>query len=173
MNRRVEGAVTVRIGQGFDVHKFGGEGPVILAGVPIVCDQGLIAHSDGDVVLHAICDALLGAIGQGDIGVWFPDTDQAFAGADSAILLKKVWDAVGNEGFQLGNLDITVICQKPKINPHRAAMRARVAEILNVQETKVNIKATTTEGLGFTGRSEGIASMAVVLLVPINESNKR
>ncbi|EGN75693.1 2-C-methyl-D-erythritol 2,4-cyclodiphosphate synthase [Idiomarina sp. A28L] len=163
----------MRIGQGFDVHKFGGEGPVVLAGVPIACDQGLIAHSDGDVVLHAVCDALLGAIGQGDIGVWFPDTDEEFAGADSALLLKKIWAAVDKEGYQLGNLDITVICQKPKINPHREAMRTRVAEILGVQQANVNIKATTTEGLGFTGRSEGIASMAVVLLVPINELNKQ
>lgn len=155
----------MRIGQGFDVHKFGGTGPVILGGVPIACDQGLIAHSDGDVVLHAVCDALLGAIGQGDIGVWFPDTDENFAGVDSAELLKKVWESVIAEGYQLGNLDITVICQKPKINPHREVMRARIAEILDVPQGSINIKATTTEGLGFTGRSEGIASMAVVLLV--------
>ncbi|RUO38241.1 2-C-methyl-D-erythritol 2,4-cyclodiphosphate synthase [Aliidiomarina shirensis] len=163
----------MRIGQGFDVHKFGGEGPVMLAGVPVDCDQGLLAHSDGDVVLHAICDALLGAIGQGDIGVWFPDTDAEFAGADSAKLLAKVWQAVKSAGYQLGNLDITIICQKPKINPHREAMRARVADILGVQQTSINIKATTTEGLGFTGRSEGIASMAAVLLVPINETNTK
>lgn len=161
----------MRIGQGFDVHKFAGEGPVILAGIEIPCDQGLLAHSDGDVVLHALCDALLGAIGQGDIGVWFPDTDEAFAGADSALLLDKVWNAVKAAGFALGNLDITVICQKPKINPHRDAMRQRIANLLGVALNQVNIKATTTEGLGFTGRSEGIASMAAVLLVPTNETN--
>lgn len=157
----------MRIGQGFDVHKFAGTGPVRLGGVDIPCDQGLLAHSDGDVVLHAICDALLGAIGEGDIGVWFPDTDMAYAGADSAKLLLQVWQAVQTQGLALGNLDVTIICQKPKINPHRAAIRSRIAQLLGVAENQVNVKATTTEGLGFTGRAEGIASMAVVLLQPL------
>ncbi|MCH8491785.1 MAG: 2-C-methyl-D-erythritol 2,4-cyclodiphosphate synthase [Idiomarina sp.] len=156
----------MRIGQGFDVHKFGGAGPVRLAGIDIPCDQGLLAHSDGDVVLHAICDALLGAIGEGDIGVWFPDNDPAFKGANSADLLTKVWQAVTAQQYTMANLDVTVICQKPKINPHREAMRERIAAILQLEPTRVNVKATTTEGLGFTGRSEGIASMAVVLLEP-------
>ncbi|RUO22503.1 2-C-methyl-D-erythritol 2,4-cyclodiphosphate synthase [Aliidiomarina iranensis] len=161
----------MRIGQGFDVHKFAGDGPVKLGGISIDCDQGLLAHSDGDVVLHAICDAFLGAIGKGDIGVWFPDTAEEFAGADSARLLETVWAAVKAEEYELANLDVTVICQKPKINPHRAAMQERIATILAVPKSQVNIKATTTEGLGFTGRSEGIASMAAVLLVASNTAS--
>lgn len=156
----------MRIGQGFDVHKFGGSGPVRLAGIDVPCDEGLIAHSDGDVVLHAICDALLGAIGEGDIGVWFPDNEAAFKGADSADLLTKVWQAVTAKHYALANLDVTIICQKPKINPHRETMRERIAAILQLEPARINVKATTTEGLGFTGRNEGIASMAVVLLEP-------
>ncbi|MCL5254680.1 MAG: 2-C-methyl-D-erythritol 2,4-cyclodiphosphate synthase [Gammaproteobacteria bacterium] len=156
--------MTIRIGQGFDVHKFGGEGPIKLGNITIPCDQGLLAHSDGDVLLHALADAMLGAIGAGDIGVWFPDNDAAYAGADSGELLQRVWQEVQQRGFGLINLDVTVICQKPKINPHRQAIRARIAELLEVSVAQVNVKATTTEELGFTGRKEGIAAMAVVLL---------
>mgnify|MGYP001210449279 CR=1 FL=1 len=156
--------MNIRIGQGFDVHKFGGEGPVTLGNIVIPCDQGLLAHSDGDVLLHAIADAFLGAIGAGDIGVWFPDNDPAYAGADSGALLQQVWREVTQRGFDLINLDATVICQKPKINPHREAIQQRIAELLEVATTQINIKATTTEELGFTGRKEGIAAMAVVLL---------
>jgi len=156
--------MNMRIGQGFDVHKFAGDGPIRLGGITIDCDQGLLAHSDGDVLLHAIADALLGAIGAGDIGVWFPDNDPAFAGADSGVLLQKVWQEVCLQNYQLVNMDVTVICEKPKINPHRQAIQERIATLLAVAPNQINVKATTTEGLGFTGRKEGIAAMATVLL---------
>ncbi|RUO36356.1 2-C-methyl-D-erythritol 2,4-cyclodiphosphate synthase [Aliidiomarina sanyensis] len=162
----------MRIGQGFDVHKFGGDGPIVLGGVTIEHEQGLVAHSDGDVALHALADAFLGACGLGDIGVWFPDHDPAFAGADSGELLKKVYLEVRRKGFTLGNLDLTIICEKPKIGPYRAAIRRRIAELLLTSEERVNVKATTTEKLGFTGRGEGIASMAVVLLIPRHVANE-
>ncbi|TRW49611.1 2-C-methyl-D-erythritol 2,4-cyclodiphosphate synthase [Aliidiomarina halalkaliphila] len=155
----------MRVGQGFDVHKFGGEGPIRLAGVTVPHDQGLLAHSDGDVALHALIDALLGAVGLGDIGHWFPDNDPDFAGADSGELLQTAYHAVQKQGFELVNADLTIICERPKIGPYREHMRARVAELLSADIAQVNIKGTTTERLGFTGRGEGIASMAVVLLV--------
>lgn len=154
-----------RIGHGFDVHAFGGAGPVTLGGVKIDYEQGLIAHSDGDVVLHAVADALLGALALGDIGHHFPDTDAAFKGIDSRILLRKVFADVQAKGYQIGNLDITIMAQAPKIAPHVLAMRQCIAEDLCCDISQVNVKATTTEKLGFVGRKEGIAVEAVVLVV--------
>lgn len=154
-----------RIGHGFDVHAFGGEGPITLGGVKIPYQQGLLAHSDGDVVLHAVSDALLGAMALGDIGHHFPDTDAAFKGIDSRILLRKVFADVKALGYEVGNLDVTIMAQAPKMAPHVDAMRACLAEDLVCGLSQVNVKATTTEKLGFVGRKEGIAVEAVVLLV--------
>ena len=159
----------IRIGHGFDVHRFGGEGPCILGGVNVPYEQGLIAHSDGDVVLHAVADALLGAIAAGDIGRHFPDTDPQFKGVDSRILLRDVFAQVKKSGFQLGNLDVTIIAQAPKMASHIPAMCLNLAVDLESQRSQVNVKATTTEKLGFTGRKEGIAVEAVVLLVAADE----
>ncbi|MFM5240706.1 2-C-methyl-D-erythritol 2,4-cyclodiphosphate synthase [Aeromonas rivipollensis] len=155
----------MRIGHGFDVHKFGGVGPCMLGGVPVPYEQGLLAHSDGDVVLHAVSDALLGAIGAGDIGRHFPDTAAQFKGIDSRILLRDVFARVQQAGYVIGNLDVTIIAQAPKMAPHIAAMCAVLAADLQCDLNRVNVKATTTEQLGFTGRKEGIATEAVVLLV--------
>lgn len=155
----------MRIGHGFDVHAFGGEGPVTLGGVKIDYAQGLLAHSDGDVVLHALADALLGAVALGDIGHHFPDTDAAFKGIDSRILLRKVFADVTTAGYQIGNVDITIMAQAPKMAPHINAMRECIASDLACELNQVNVKATTTEKLGFVGRKEGIAVEAVVLLV--------
>ncbi len=154
-----------RIGHGFDVHAFGGEGPITLGGVKIDYIQGLLAHSDGDVVLHAVSDALLGALALGDIGHHFPDTDAAFKGIDSRILLRKVVDAMVERDYVLGNLDVTIMAQSPKMAPHILAMREVLAADLQCSLDQVNVKATTTEKLGFVGRKEGIAVEAVVLLV--------
>jgi len=154
-----------RIGHGFDVHAFGGAGPITLGGVKIDYAQGLLAHSDGDVVLHAVSDALLGAVALGDIGHHFPDTDAAFKGIDSRILLRKVFADVQALGYQLGNLDVTIMAQAPKMAPHIDAMREVLAGDLHAELSQVNVKATTTEKLGFVGRKEGIAVEAVVLLV--------
>lgn len=157
--------IPFRIGHGFDVHAFGGEGPVTLGGVKIDYQQGLLAHSDGDVVLHAVSDALLGAVALGDIGHHFPDTDAAFKGIDSRILLRKVFADVKALGYAIGNLDVTIMAQAPKMAPHIEAMRQVLAADLETQINQVNVKATTTEKLGFVGRKEGIAVEAVVLLV--------
>lgn len=158
----------MRIGHGFDVHKFGGEGPVIIGGVAIPYEKGgLIAHSDGgDVALHAVCDALLGgAIGAGDIGRYFPDTDAEWKGADSRFLLRDVYSKVKAKGYHLGNLDVTIIAQAPKMAPpHIDAMCQAIAEDLDSDIGNINVKATTSERLGFTGRKEGIACEAVVLI---------
>ena len=154
----------MRIGQGFDVHKFGGEGPVHLGGVRIAHSQGLIAHSDGDVLLHALCDALLGALALGDIGQLYPDTDPAFEGADSKALLSDVYQRVQKHGYQLVNADITVMAEAPKLAPHNLAIRQSIADILQCPLSAISVKATTTERLGFTGRKEGIACSAVVLI---------
>ncbi|MGX5914276.1 2-C-methyl-D-erythritol 2,4-cyclodiphosphate synthase [Aliidiomarina sp. Khilg15.8] len=156
----------MRIGQGFDVHKFGGPGPLQLGGVSIDHPQGLVAHSDGDVLLHALCDALLGAVALGDIGHLFPDTDAAFAGADSRELLKTVYQRVRAAGFKLVNADMTVMAEAPKLAPHNTAIRQCIADLLETSLDQVSVKATTTEKLGFTGRKEGIAAMAIVLLEP-------
>ncbi|EHK9186018.1 2-C-methyl-D-erythritol 2,4-cyclodiphosphate synthase [Vibrio vulnificus] len=155
----------MRIGHGFDVHKFGGEGPVIIGGVTVPYEQGLIAHSDGDVALHALSDALLGAIAAGDIGRHFPDTDDKWKGADSRELLKDVYRRVKEQGYKLGNADVTIIAQAPKMAPYIDAMREAIAHDLETDIRNINVKATTTERLGFTGRKEGIATEAVVLLI--------
>ncbi len=157
----------MRIGHGYDVHAFGAGDKIVIGGVVIPHAQGLVAHSDGDVLLHALCDALLGAIGAGDIGKHFPDTDAAYKGADSRALLRMVYAKVKAAGYRLGNADMTVIAQAPKMAPHIEAMRAFIAEDLNSDVSQVNVKATTTEKLGFTGRKEGIACEAVVLLTDI------
>ncbi|TAA47362.1 2-C-methyl-D-erythritol 2,4-cyclodiphosphate synthase [Corallincola spongiicola] len=155
----------MRIGHGFDVHKFGSDKPLVLAGVTVPYSQGLIAHSDGDVVLHAICDALLGAVALGDIGKLFPDTDPAYEGADSRVLLRECFAQVQALGFEIGNLDVTVAAQSPKLRPHIDSMRALIADDLDSTVSQINVKATTTEELGYVGRKEGIACHAVVLLV--------
>jgi len=154
----------IRIGHGFDVHKFGGQGPVIIGGVAVPHSQGLIAHSDGDVALHALCDALLGACAMGDIGHHFPDTDDDFKGVDSRELLRHVYGLIINKGYQLGNLDLTIVAQTPKMAPHIETMRSVIATDLKCDISQVNVKATTTEALGYVGRKEGISTHAVVLL---------
>lgn len=154
----------IRVGQGYDVHRFINQGDVILGGVKIDYKQGLEAHSDGDVVLHALCDALLGAAALGDIGKHFPDTDPDFKGADSRVLLRHVYGLVQDKGYQLGNADITIIAQAPKMAPHIVAMCENIAADLSVDVDCINVKATTTEKLGFEGRKEGIAVQAVVLI---------
>ncbi|WP_062050672.1 2-C-methyl-D-erythritol 2,4-cyclodiphosphate synthase [Bacillus sp. JCM 19034] len=155
----------MRIGQGFDVHQLVEGRPLILGGVHIPYEKGLLGHSDADVLLHAITDAALGAIGEGDIGRHFPDTDMAFKDADSAKLLIEVWKLVKERGYQLGNVDCTIIAQKPKMAPYIQAIRTRISELLEADLDQVNVKATTTEELGFTGRGEGIASQVAILLV--------
>jgi len=154
----------IRIGQGYDVHRFKDGGQVILGGVTIPYEQGLEAHSDGDVVLHALCDAILGAAALGDIGKHFPDTDPNFKGADSRVLLRHVYSIVQAKGYRLINADITIIAQAPKMSPHTAAMCQNIATDLHVDIDAINVKATTTEKLGFEGRKEGIAVQAVVLI---------
>jgi 2-C-methyl-D-erythritol 2,4-cyclodiphosphate synthase len=154
----------MRIGSGFDVHAFGPGDSVMLGGVRVAHTHGVVAHSDGDVVLHALCDALLGAAGLGDIGQHFSDRDPKWRGADSAGFVAEVLAMLRTRGFAVENADVTVISQAPKIAPHREAMRRRIAQLLGLDEARVNVKATTTEGLGFLGRSEGIAAQAVVLL---------
>ena len=155
----------IRIGHGYDVHRFGGEGPLVIAGVSIDYEQGFIAHSDGDVAIHALCDALLGALALGDIGKHFPDTSAEFTGIDSRILLRRVMQEVNNKGYAVGNVDVTIVAQAPKMRPHIDAMRQCLADDLQVRMDQVNVKATTTEKLGFAGRKEGIARHAVALLV--------
>ncbi|MGK0249045.1 MAG: 2-C-methyl-D-erythritol 2,4-cyclodiphosphate synthase [Oleispira sp.] len=159
--------MSMRIGHGFDVHKFGEGDFITLGGVQIPYSQGLVAHSDGDVALHALCDALLGACALGDIGKHFPDTDEAFLGADSRGLLRHVMTLVQEQGYQVGNVDITIIAQAPKMAPHIETMRERIAEDLSCTINQVNTKATTTEKLGFEGRKEGISVHAVALLVTV------
>lgn len=154
-----------RIGHGFDVHAFAENRKLIIGGVEIAHDRGLLGHSDADVLLHAICDALLGAAGLGDIGRHFPDTDPAYAGIDSRSLLRNVAQQLAALGWQVGNVDATIIAQEPKMASHIAAMSAHIAADLGMELTRVNVKATTTERLGFTGRGEGIAAEAVCLIV--------
>lgn len=154
----------LRIGQGYDVHRFNDGDHIILGGVRIPYERGLEAHSDGDVVLHALCDALLGAAALGDIGKHFPDTDPEFKGADSRVLLRHVYRIVREKGYQLVNADMTIIAQAPKMAPHIAAMCSHIAEDLQVPVDYINVKATTTEKLGFEGRKEGIAVQAIVLI---------
>ncbi|OCA91695.1 2-C-methyl-D-erythritol 2,4-cyclodiphosphate synthase [Pseudobacillus wudalianchiensis] len=154
-----------RIGQGFDVHEFAENRPLIVGGVTIPHEKGLIGHSDADVLLHTVTDAVLGAVGEGDIGRHFPDTDPAFKDADSAVLLEHVWKIVKKKGFVLGNVDCTIMAQRPKMAPYIGQMRERIAGLLEADISQVNVKATTTEKLGFIGREEGIAAQAVVLLI--------
>ncbi|WP_457674307.1 2-C-methyl-D-erythritol 2,4-cyclodiphosphate synthase [Thiolapillus sp.] len=154
----------MRIGHGYDAHRFGHGDHVVLGGVRIAHDRGLIAHSDGDVLIHALCDALLGAAGLGDIGRHFPDTDAAWLDVDSRVLLRKVVDSLREQGLRVGNVDATVIAQQPRLGNHVPLMRERLAQDLAVDVARVNVKATTTEKMGFTGRGEGIAAHAVVLL---------
>ena len=154
----------LRIGQGYDVHRFKDDGKVILGGVTIDYERGLDAHSDGDVVLHALCDALLGAAALGDIGKHFPDTDPSFKGADSRVLLRHVFGIVQEQGYQVVNIDITIIAQAPRMAPHISAMCSNIAADLSIAVDCVNVKATTTEKLGFEGRKEGIAVHAITLI---------
>ena len=157
----------IRVGQGFDVHRFAApeEGrPLVLMGCVIPHDRGLAGHSDADVMLHSLMDALLGAAGLGDIGQHFPDTDPAYKGADSAALLTRVMGDLTERGWQVVNVDVCLIGERPKIGPHRQRMQARVAQLLGLPPDGVNVKATTTETLGFTGRGEGLAAQAVVLI---------
>lgn len=154
----------MRIGQGFDVHAWAEGRKCIIGGVEIPFEKGLLGHSDADVLLHAISDAILGALGEGDIGRHFPDTDAAYEGADSFVLLQKVWNIATERGYVLGNLDATIIAQRPKMAPHIPRMCERIAEALQCDIGQVNVKATTSEKLGFTGREEGVAAQAVVLL---------
>ena len=156
-----------RVGTGFDVHALVENRPLILAGVQIPYAKGLLGHSDADVALHALMDALLGAAGKGDIGKHFPDTDAEYEGADSRRLLRTVVEMLQEDGWQVNNADVTIIAQKPKLAPFIAAMRTLVAQDLGILEEAVNIKATTTEKLGFTGRGEGIAAEAVASIIKV------
>lgn len=158
--------MTARIGTGFDVHALVAGRALILGGVTIPHSRGLLGHSDADVLLHAIADALLGALALGDIGRHFPDSDAAYAGADSRALLRRVMDLVASRGYELGNVDATIVAQAPRVSPFVDAMRANIAADLRCAVDRVSVKATTTERLGFTGREEGIAAQAVVLVVP-------
>ncbi|MFT5757704.1 MAG: 2-C-methyl-D-erythritol 2,4-cyclodiphosphate synthase [Alteromonadaceae bacterium] len=155
----------MRIGHGFDVHKFGGSGPIVLGGVEIDYEEGFIAHSDGDVAIHALCDAILGALCLADIGNHFPDTDGQYENISSRLLLRHVVGLMKDKGYVLGNADITIVAQAPKMAPHLVAMRECLAQDLLANIEQVNVKATTTEALGFTGRKEGISVHAVVLLL--------
>lgn len=159
----------MRVGHGYDVHAFGDGAFIVLGGEKIPHSKGLVAHSDGDVVLHALSDALLGALGLGDIGHHFPDNDPALEGVDSRILLRKVVEQMRTQGYEIGNIDVTIIAQRPKLADHIEAMRKNIALDLMTDATNCNVKATTTEKLGFTGREEGIAVHAVALL---NEMSK-
>jgi 2-C-methyl-D-erythritol 2,4-cyclodiphosphate synthase len=158
--------MSIRIGQGFDVHAFGEGDHVMLGGVRVPHHRGVIAHSDGDVVIHALCDALLGALAMGDIGRHFPPSDPRWKDADSRTFLRHCHALVRERGWRVGNVDVTVLCERPKVGPHADAMRVLLADALEVDVDVVSIKATTTERLGFTGRGEGIAAQAVCLLVP-------
>jgi len=154
----------MRIGSGFDVHAFGPGDSVMLGGVRVPHTHGVLAHSDGDVLLHALCDALLGAAGLGDIGQHFKDTDPQWRGADSALFVTRVLGLLRAQRLSILNADLTLIAQAPRLTAHREAIRARIAALLEIDAARVNLKATTTEGLGFLGRAEGIAAQAVVLL---------
>lgn len=154
----------MRIGHGFDAHAFAAGRPLVLGGVTIPHERGLAAHSDGDAVIHALCDALLGASALGDIGRHFPDSDERYRNIDSRILLRRVAGLLRERGFRVANVDITILAQAPRLTPHIAAMRANLAADLGIPEDAVNVKASTTEGMGYIGRQEGIAAYAVALL---------
>jgi 2-C-methyl-D-erythritol 2,4-cyclodiphosphate synthase len=160
----VAAPLMIRMGLGIDTHAFAAGRPLILGGVTIPHDAGLAGHSDADVLTHAVIDALLGAAGLGDIGQHFPDTDPAYAGADSIVLLRAVVAELAERGFAVGNVDATVVLERPKLAPHRDAMRDRLAEAMGLAPDRVNVKATTGEGMGFVGRGEGAAAMAVATI---------
>ena len=155
----------VRIGHGVDVHAFGVGDHLVLGGVRVAFDRGVVAHSDGDVVIHALCDAMLGALALGDIGRHFPPSDPQWKGADSRVFLRHCNALLRERGWQVGNADITIVCERPKIGPHADAMRRNIADDVGIDIDAVSVKATTTEQLGFTGRGEGIAAHAVCLIV--------
>ena len=155
----------LRVGHGYDVHRFAENRKLIIGGVDIDFELGLLGHSDADVLLHAISDALLGAAGLGDIGKHFPDTDAEYKNIDSRILLKRVAELIKNEGYTVSNIDCTIVAQKPKLAPHIQNMKQNIAEDLSIDEGRVNVKATTEEGLGFTGEMKGISAHAVALIV--------
>jgi len=157
--------LSYRVGQGFDVHPFDQDRPLLLGGVRLAENGGLAGHSDADAVLHAITDALLGAVGAGDIGEYFPSNDDRWKDADSIVFLGEACEQVRRMGGAIVNVDVTIIAERPRLAPHRAAMKARIAQLLSLQETAVNVKATTTDGLGFTGRGEGVAALAVALVM--------
>lgn len=157
--------MNIRIGQGFDVHAFGDGDHVVLGGVRIPHDRGVVAHSDGDVALHALCDAILGALALGDIGQHFPPSDARWKGADSRAFLRHCCALAAERGWRVGNADVTVVCERPKVGPHARAMGEAMAAEMGIEPDAVSVKATTSEKLGFTGRGEGIAAQAVVLLV--------
>lgn len=154
----------IRVGMGYDVHRLTEDRDLILGGVKIPWEKGLLGHSDADVLIHAVMDALLGAAALGDIGKHFPDTDPAYKGISSILLLERVTKLLREKGYEIGNIDATIIAQKPKMAPHIPQMRKNLAQAMGVEEDRINIKATTEEGLGFTGRGEGIASQAICLL---------
>jgi len=157
---------TIRIGTGYDVHRLVEGRKLILGGVEIPFEKGVLGHSDGDALTHAICDALLGAAALGDIGQHFPDTDSQYAGANSLIFLEAICKKLALAGFRVGNVDVTIVLQKPKLAPHIQQMRLNLAQTMNCDLGQVSVKATTTEGLGFTGTGEGVAVQAVALIVP-------
>ncbi|NVK23691.1 MAG: 2-C-methyl-D-erythritol 2,4-cyclodiphosphate synthase [Gammaproteobacteria bacterium] len=159
--------MNIKIGLGYDVHTFGGDGPLTLAGVKVPYSRGFVAHSDGDVAIHALCDAMLGALALGDIGKHFPDTASEYENIDSRILLRHIVELTRKHGFKLGNCDLTIVAQAPKMAPHIEDMRATLAEDLEADISQVSVKATTTEKLGFEGRKEGISVQAVVLMTAI------
>ena len=155
----------IRIGHGYDVHALAEGLRLVLCGVEIEHTKGCIAHSDGDVAIHAICDALLGALALGDIGKLFPDSDAKYKGIDSRLLLKEVVDVVKNRGYSISNIDCTIAMQRPKLRPHIDLMRTRLSEVVGIPADRISVKATTTEHLGFEGREEGVSATAVVLLI--------
>ncbi|MDZ7689698.1 MAG: 2-C-methyl-D-erythritol 2,4-cyclodiphosphate synthase [Balneolaceae bacterium] len=155
----------IRIGQGYDVHKLVADRPLVIGGVTISHEKGLAGHSDADVLLHAICDALLGAAALGDIGKYFPDTDQSYKNIDSRILMQKCRGLLKEKGYQINNIDATVVAQQPKLAPHIEKMRKNIAQDLIIEVGQVSVKATTSEKLGFEGRLEGISAMAIALIV--------
>ena len=159
----------IRIGHGYDVHALADGLRLVLGGVEIEHTKGCVAHSDGDVAIHAICDAMLGALALGDIGKLFPDSDQRYKGIDSKLLLKEVVRVVREKGYDVGNLDCTIAMQRPKLRPHIDTMRKRLAEVIGIDVDRVSVKATTTEHLGFEGREEGVSTTAVVLLKSLND----
>ncbi len=157
-----------RIGHGYDVHRFGKGDFIILGGIKIPYNHGFIAHSDGDVLIHSLCDALLGSIAAGDIGQHFPDTDEQYKNINSSILLEKTNQLLKQQAFLIGNIDISIVAQTPKMSPYIQAMRQHIASVLNITQRQINIKATTTEKLGFAGRQEGIAVYSVVMVFSVS-----